>query len=205
MPLIDVSPPSLRVSLPTDDLRRVLADLAAVLGRRNARWYLFGAQAAVVWGYPRLSADIDVTVELASTEVEDLVADFASAGFRARVSNLESFVRETRVVPLFHESSEIPVDLVLAGPGLEELFLDRARMTEIGRGWVPVISPEDLVVTKILAGRSKDLEDIRGVIARQGDRLDHGHMRSLLNQLEQALDRRDLLPILESELQRPTE
>jgi len=25
------------------------------------RWYLFGAQAAIVWGSPRLSVDVDVT------------------------------------------------------------------------------------------------------------------------------------------------
>ena len=41
----------------------LLADLAAVLRRRRVRWYLFGAQAVVVHGRPRLTDDVDVTVD----------------------------------------------------------------------------------------------------------------------------------------------
>jgi predicted nucleotidyltransferase len=54
--------------------------------------------------------------------------------------------------------------VVLAGLGLEELFLSRAVPVTIGSMVVPVISPEDLVATKILAGRPKDIEDVRGIL-----------------------------------------
>jgi predicted nucleotidyltransferase len=56
---------------------------------------------------------------------------------------------------------------VLAGPGLEEQFLARAVLVDIGGVRVPVMSPEDLVVTKILAGRPKDIEDVRGILAER--------------------------------------
>src|SRR5690348_11762717 len=39
----------------------VLSTLAPVLARWG-RWYLFGAQAVILYGVPRLSADVDVTL-----------------------------------------------------------------------------------------------------------------------------------------------
>src|SRR5438128_1463929 len=77
----------------------------------------------------------------------------ALARFRLRVSNVDSFVAQTRVLPFVHQPTGMPLDVVLAGPGLEELFLERARPLDLGGVEVPVISPEDLLVTKVLAGR----------------------------------------------------
>ena len=42
----------------------LLADLARGLAALGVRWFLFGAQAAILHGSARLSADVDVTVEL---------------------------------------------------------------------------------------------------------------------------------------------
>lgn len=68
---------------------------------------------------------------------------------------------------------------------------------------VPVVSPEDLVVTKLLAGRAKDVEDIRGVLRERGDRLDLELVRRTVWRVEQALGVSDLRPVLEAELARP--
>jgi hypothetical protein len=35
-----------------------------VFSSLNAPWYVFGAQAAIVWGRPRLTAAVDVTERL---------------------------------------------------------------------------------------------------------------------------------------------
>jgi hypothetical protein len=49
------------VALPVAELLR---ELAAIFGGAGVRWYLFGAQAAILHGAARLSADVDVTVDL---------------------------------------------------------------------------------------------------------------------------------------------
>jgi predicted nucleotidyltransferase len=96
----------------------------------------------------------------------------------------------------------MPMDVVLAGPGLEELFLSRAVPVTIGNLVVPVISPEDLIATKILAGRPKDIEDVRGILRERLSTLDLESIRSTLALLEEALGQSDLRPILERELAR---
>src|SRR5512140_2676952 len=66
--------------------------------------------------------------------------------------------------------------------------------------WVPVISPEDLVVTKVLAGRPKDLEDVRGILLQAGAGFESERVRSLLGSLEAALARSDLRALFEDQV-----
>jgi hypothetical protein len=105
-------------------------------------------------------------------------------------------------VPLEHRASSLALDLVLAGPGLEDLFLDRAVSLDVAGTAVPFISAEDLVVTKLLAGREKDVEDVRGVLSARGASLDVDQIRETLRLLEHALGQSDLIPEFDRELAR---
>lgn len=179
----------------------LLAALAGALSELRVPWYVFGAQAAIVWGRPRLTADVDVTVRLGAEDPERLVRALEEQGFKLRVGGeADDFIRRTRVLPFIHTTSEFPVDVVLAGPGLEELFLSRAIGVTMGGVSVPVISPEDLIATKILAGRPKDIEDVRGILRERGAQLNLDSIRATLAMLEDALGQSDLRPLFEHEL-----
>jgi hypothetical protein len=178
----------------------LLAALAVTLSRLRIPWYVFGAQAVIIWGRPRLTADLDITVRLGADEPEHLVRALEKAGFHLRVEGEKEFVRRTRVLPFVHRASELPVDIVLAGPGLEEAFLSRAVAVTVAGVRVPVISPEDLIATKILAGRPKDIEDVRGILRERSASLDVDSIRSTLDMLDGALGQGDLRPLFEHEL-----
>jgi hypothetical protein len=175
----------------------LLRDLAAALDGLGADWYLFGAQAAIVHGAARLTADVDVTVLLPATlSVDALIGAAQRGGFEPRFGDAR-FLERTRVLPLAHTATNLPVDLVLGGPGLEEAFVARARRRPIEGIDVPVATAEDLVVMKILAGRPKDLEDIAAVLASQHLSFDVAYTRLTLAALEQALGQSDLSPVFE--------
>ena len=177
--------------------------LSGAFRRLNAPWYVFGAQAVLLWGRPRLTADIDVTVQIGPADSTRLVASMQESGFVMRVHATQAFIEQTRVMPFMHTSTEWPVDIVLAGPGLEEEFLRRAVTVEVEPGLsVLVISAEDLIVTKILSGRSKDIDDVRGVLAERVSQLDTEAIRFTLAQLEDALGVSDLMPVWDAELAR---
>ena len=175
----------------------LLRELAAIFGGAGVRWYLFGAQAAILHGAARLSADVDVTVELPEGSLSSLLATLSARGFSARIPNPEAFAERTRVVPLVHGASGMPVDLVLAGPGLEERFFARIESFDVEGVRVPVASAEDMLVM-ILAGREKDRSDAAAILAARVKDLDLAYVRGTLRALEGALDRRDLLPALEA-------
>jgi hypothetical protein len=178
----------------------LLRSLAPVLARFGGRWYVFGAQAVLVWGRPRLTGDVDVTAFLDPEDPQAFVAAMAEVRFDLRGRDVADFVARTRVFPFTHVASGLALDVVLGGPGFEEEFLRTARPVDIGGLVVPVIGPEELIVTKILAGRPKDLDDVRGVLQAQTDALDLGRVRELLGLLEAALDQADLLPCLEEQV-----
>ena len=121
----------------------LLADLAVGLDAIAARWYVFGAQAALVWGRPRLTTDVDVTVKC-TVSTDQLVRALDASGFSLRLDGTEAFIRTTRVVPLEHRASGLALDVVL-GPGLEDLFLERA---------VPIDVAGTFRVFRVLRGRS---------------------------------------------------
>ena len=80
-------------------------DLLAGLGRAfdsvGAGWYLFGAQAALLYGVARFTADVDVTVHLRGEDPKALVKALSDAGFQMRASD-EDFIERTRVLPALH-------------------------------------------------------------------------------------------------------
>jgi hypothetical protein len=173
-----------------------LADLKTALAAIRVEWYLFGAQAALVHGAARVTADIDVTLRLGTVTPARLAKTLERHGFELRVDD-PAFVRTTRVLPVLHLRTNVPVDLVLAGPGLEEAFLERAVVHDLGGVAVRVARAEDLVVMKILAGRAKDLEDIAAIVAARGADLDASEISSTLAMVESALGQSDLVPIWE--------
>jgi hypothetical protein len=182
----------MRSTSPIDD---ALRDLAGVLDALGLRWFLFGAQAAILYGSTRVTEDIDVTVELGGLPTRKLAKALSRSGFALRFAATEAFVDRTRVLPAIHASTDVPVDIVFAGPGLEELVIARIVRHEREGLSIPVVSPEDLVVLKILAGRPRDLEDARSVVQSRKASLDDVQIEETLALLEEALSQSDLLPL----------
>jgi hypothetical protein len=176
-------------------LADTLRSLTAVFDARALGWFVFGAQAVCVRGAPRATQDVDVTLFVARGALPDLVQELAANGLSHRYPEIaEQLLESGAVLPLKHVSG-MEVDLVCAGSGLEARALERATRVRIDGVDVPVAHATDLVVMKLLAGRGKDLDDARALLAT-GD-VDVSEARALLSQLEEALARRDLLPRLE--------
>lgn len=175
-----------------------LASVAKVLDERGLRWFVFGAQAVAVRGAPRATQDVDITVEVERGGLPGLAKALESEGLRHRYPDIaDELLERGAVLPLSHPSG-MEVDLVLAGSGLEDIALGRATRVDVDSVVVPVVHATDLVVMKVLAGRGKDLDDVRAVLA--GGDVDVTEARDLLGQLEAALGRSDLRRRLEEAL-----
>lgn len=166
-------------------LAHVLADLDAALARVGARWYLFGARAAQLRGARRATVDVDVTV-FDTADSEQLLSAMRRR-FALRVPDAAGFLAATRVLPLVHTATSIPVDAVLGGPGLEEYFLSRASAIEHGGVSVLVPCAQDLVVMKVLAARDHDIGDAVEMIAFDPGAVDFEAMRELLDDIGRSI------------------
>jgi uncharacterized nucleotidyltransferase DUF6036 len=164
---------------------RVLADLGRALGRLRIEWYLFGAQAAVLRGLRRNTADVDITV-FTELDGEQLAGRLARA-FALRVPDAAGFAKRTHVLPLIHNATKMDVDVVLGTLGLETHFLERSEIVDVEG--VPVRVPllADLVVMKLIAGRPRDIEDAYELVAFEPARVPRAEIRAALAEIEQAI------------------
>jgi len=172
-----------------------LAALKRGLAGIGRGWYLFGAQAALVYGSSRLTSDIDVTLVGSHIDVHALIGRLETVGLDIAEDVAESMVAETSVLPVVHRIHHVPVDIVLGGPGLEELFLEHAEVHQIGPVGVRVAAPEHLVLMKLLAGRDKDLEDAEAVT--RAAPVDLLRLEPLIQHIAEALGEDDILDNLE--------
>ncbi len=169
-----------------------LRSLAGLLRDIGSPAMIIGGLAVSVHGRPRTTLDADVTISLDIGELPRVVAAASRCGFTPRIEDPEPFVRRTRVLPLRRVEDGWDVDLVFAGSPYELEAIGRARSVAIGGSDLPVISPEDLLIHKILAGRPRDVEDAASVVLRQGDRLDRRMVLGVLSELASFLADDDL-------------
>lgn len=135
------------------------------------RFCFIGGLAVQRWGEPRVTRDVDLTL-LTGFGGEDAFVDRLLQAFASRVSDPQAFARRARVV-LLRTRSGVPLDVALGALSYEERSVARASDWEVpGTAPLRTCTAEDLVVHKVFAGRDRDWSDVRGVIARQGDRLD---------------------------------
>ena len=127
---------------------------------------VIGGQAVLVHGEPRLTRDIDITLGVDSTQLNKVLTAVASISLASAVADVESFVRKTNVLPLSDPVSNIRVDLIFSFTPYESEAVRRAVTVVLNEVPVRFASAEDLIIHKLVAGRPRDIEDIRGVLAR---------------------------------------
>jgi hypothetical protein len=175
----------------------LLADLAAAFAAVNVEWFLFGAQAAIAYGVARLTADVDVTARVPARLPNAVwVEALARRGFLPRFDD-PAMLEHASVLPFVHQAIGLPVDVVLAGPGLEDEFFARAAVHDFDGVSVPIVDVSDLVVMKVLADRPKDIEDVITLLQVQEASIDLSRVRRTLQMLESALGQSDLIPALD--------
>ena len=170
---------------PSGSVEEALAAVGRAMKAVGARWYLFGAQAVALHGVPRATQDIDVTA-LVDSGTAALLTALTAEGITPRFDDAE-FIATTRVIPADHRASGWKIDVVLGGPGLEELIASEAVVRRIGRATVPLLRLEHLLTLKTLADRPRDVADVSRLLAVHRARVTADEVRGLLRALEQAL------------------
>jgi hypothetical protein len=167
--------------------------LAAILHRilttLEVPYYITGGVAAIAYGEPRTTRDIDIVMDIAPTDIDRLVAALEAEGFY--VPGVED-VRSGRMTSLgiTHMESISRADLVLTRTGEFDLMkFQRIRPIDVpGVGTFNFVSPEDVILAKLLWGRQSQSEkqwrDVLGVLKVQGDSLDFDYLNQWAAQLD---------------------
>lgn len=172
-----------------------LLTLAAQLQEffEERRWpYCFiGGLAVQVWGEPRVTRDIDVCLLTRFSKEAEFIDELTSR-FEERVPDAKSFALENRVLLLRHQG--IGIDIGLGGLLFEEHAVEESQIIEFLPGCsLRVISAENLIVMKAFAARDRDWLDIRGILVRQGAKLDRARILERLSPLVELKEEPEIL------------
>jgi hypothetical protein len=113
-----------------------------------------------------MTRDIDITLGVDVDEFPRVLTAMQSTKFEALTADAQDFARRTRVLPLIHPQSGIRIDLIFSFSFYEQEAIRHANTVRIGDTDVNYASLEDLIIHKMVAGRPRDLEDVRGILAR---------------------------------------
>ena len=176
-------------------LKAALAGVARLLDELRVPYMVIGGYAVTIWGQPRFTADLDLTLHCLVPEqslIEQLLRPLT-----ALVADPVRFVQERRVLPA-RTSNGIAVDIVFAGLPYEVAAIERAVPVEVAGYSVRICTAEDLIVHKIISSRPRDREDILGIVQRQGNRLDRSYLAPIVRELATALDQPDIFDFYRS-------
>jgi len=138
-----------------DQLQSVFASFQ----KNDVKYLVIGGIAAVLYGVPRATFDLDVLIEPTKDNVERLLSAMIKAGLgTASLTNAEDVL--SKEITIFTDRIRLDVQTSTPGISFEQAWQRRVTMNYRGQ-ILEVISVGDLIASKTAAGRDVDLEDVR--------------------------------------------
>lgn len=179
-------------SNPDDKFTSLLKSIQKIL-ENSSGGVVIGGIATSLLGEPRFTADIDVLIMLSITGVSDFVGEVFTYGIFPRVSNIEKFAKQNRVLPMIHKETGLNVDFIMGLLPFEEEVIKRSQIARIYDISISLPTIEDLIILKAVAHREKDLLDLRGLVRVNKDKeMDIHRIEYWVRQFGDGLDQPDL-------------
>ncbi|MEK7376145.1 MAG: hypothetical protein AABZ57_03110 [Candidatus Margulisiibacteriota bacterium] len=139
-------------------------------------YMLVGGFAVAYWGYPRQSLDIDIVIDLDKDNLEVLLKAAKKKGFSFDQREAELIVQKGNRFVM--ELNDFRIDCWLPRSRFEKEALKRRKKKRVFGMNLNIIGPEDLMLSKLLIGRERDMEDIKTIILRQGKKLNSSYLKN---------------------------
>jgi hypothetical protein len=174
----------------------LLARLASVLSRGNLPYMIIGGQAVLLYGEPRLTKDIDITLGVNIDRLDELLVIVKELSLTPLPEDVPSFVQETMVLPVLEKSTGIRVDFIFSFTPYEAQAIGRAKKIILAEQEVCFASLDDLILHKMFAGRPRDLEDVSTLILKNPG-IDVSYIRRWLKEFDAAVQGKGFLEAFE--------
>jgi len=170
---------------------RLLKKIAIQLRKEALPYMVIGGQAVLFYGEPRLTRDIDIALGVGVEELGKVKKILRTMGLKILVKNDKEFVAKTMVLPAMDRESGIRIDFTFSYSLYARQAIERAKEIKLGRTSVRFASLEDLVIHKVIAGRARDLEDVRSILLKNQE-YDLHYIEKWLGEFDKSLGERFL-------------
>ncbi len=146
--------------------KKLLRAIAIKFDEHEIPYIVIGGQAVLLYGEPRLTKDIDITIGLNIDMLEKILEIIQEVGLKPLPKEVSQFVQQTMVLPLIEQDSTIRVDIIFSFSPFEQQAIKRANVVFIDGTPIRYVSLEDLIIFKIFSGRPRDLEDVQKILVK---------------------------------------
>jgi predicted nucleotidyltransferase len=168
-----------------------LNKLVIFFEKEKIPYMIFGGLATGIYGYERMTYDIDIKIihEITDDSLLDLVNKISKIATVIPEEPIE-FIHKTMVLPI--EIENVKADLVFTGLEYEIESVERAVQGELLGVKAKIISLEDLIIQKSISERDKDWQDIKNLI-EVNSKLDWNYLTEKVKMFSDILDKPEIL------------
>jgi predicted nucleotidyltransferase len=150
----------------------LLRPLDLIFRKNQIRYAMIGGYAVAAWGEERATRDVDLLCGAGDSKLLTSALNSGRIPYEHRIGDSDDPISEVIRIETGSAADPAEVDILIGIRGAPAGILDRARIVRIGSFAIPVASPEDMVILKLLGGSARDIEDATTILHLQGDKLD---------------------------------
>jgi hypothetical protein len=178
-------------------LSPALESVCQLLQQEDVEGMIIGGLAASLLGRPRFTNDIDLIILDLDDRIPEFIQKLKSFGIEQRISDIENFAAESRVLLVRHTESGINIDISMGVLPFERQAVERRRVESAYGLEIVLPTPEDLIIFKSISQRPIDIEDIKAILARHPD-IDDKRILSTIREFADILEMPELYQKIES-------
>jgi len=174
-------------------VEELIKKIAQKLDKDKIPYMVIGGQAVLVYGRPRLTQDIDITLGIDTDDFAIVEKMCKKLRLNILPEKPEDFAKQTRVLPAEEPKSKIRVDFIFSFSEYERQALERTRDVLIEDYPVRFASCEDVIIHKMVSGRAIDQEDVKSILIKNKNSIDLKYIRKWLSELSKIPEHKGIL------------
>lgn len=161
------------------DKKEALKNINNIFQNLKINYALIGAHAVAAWGIVRATKDVDFIADIPKDKLSNLTKELKRKGFHTDTAtgDIEDPVSGVLRLSYISGNDKEMIDIVFGIKGLPCDIYKRTVNIHILGVDIPVISPEDLVISKILAGGVIDIEDVKKILTVLSGKIDLDYIK----------------------------
>lgn len=158
-----------------------LESVVELLDRLNLPYAVMGGIAVRAYAIPRATYDVDLTITVEQNQVPELFVALKELDFAIPEPYESGWVDRIAGMPLlklkrYYDEKTLDVDLFLVESEFQKEVMNRRIQVDVEGRICWMVTPEDLILFKLIADRPRDHVDVADILFMQGQ-LDIAYLR----------------------------
>ncbi|UCD15851.1 MAG: hypothetical protein JSV34_02030 [Candidatus Omnitrophota bacterium] len=159
---------------------KLIKKIAFYLDKNKIPYMIIGGQAVLLYGVPRLTKDIDITLGIDTDKFIIIKNICNKIGLKILPKNPESFARDTKVLPVAESKLGIRVDFIFSFTDYEKQAMKKTKKIILNNYPIKFASCEDVIIHKMFANRAIDLEDVKNILIKNKEKINFQYIKKWL-------------------------